>query len=333
MAIRQRRRSDDSFFANGDHVAFHSTFFFTENDKENSNICHKIEKQSIDNTSEYEQQSLLYTFSCCAPHCSKVFNSLEECEAHYIQNHTFECQHCGKFFPNDSILDLHLQESHDAYFLSAVQKQKAKYQCLVCNASFSTELERARHLQGIHGYPKWFRFHSNRHVMLNSVKRKMKWWRNKRVEYATTTTTNHLDDDQCENSTTNEKENAVVNAISTRRIEEEKVPEETNGKEKKKTRKERKKLNNARIPCRFYNTKAGCWRGDNCMFLHSKQVDVVLQNNEPNQYSFPLMNSDCNTYGSNMDIDEEVEKLTTQIQSKARISIPDNISFGRRKRR
>ena len=38
---------------------------------------------------------------------------------------------------------------------------------------------------------------------------------------------------------------------------------------KKKERKERKKKANALIPCRFYNSKGGCWRGSRCMFLHS----------------------------------------------------------------
>lgn len=101
MAIRQRRRSDDPFFADGDFVSLQdsqtSAIFYMD---ENRFITHT--DQDYDSYDEY----FLPSFPCSALQCSEVFSTQKECEAHYIKNHTFECRVCNKFFPHDSILDL-----------------------------------------------------------------------------------------------------------------------------------------------------------------------------------------------------------------------------------
>ena len=93
---------------------------------------------------------------------------------------------------------------------------------------------------------------------------------------------------------------------------------------KMKNRKERKRLVNATIPCRFYHSKRGCWRGDKCMFLHSNNMhreDMATDH----------INNSKKGNGINMDIDI-IDDLSNQIRTKARVSVPDKISFGRRRR-
>lgn len=72
--------------------------------------------------------------------------------------------------------------------------------------------------------------------------------------------------------------------------------EETNTR--KQERRARQKEKRATIPCKFHLSKGGCWRGDKCMFLHSDHMD----------------------------------DLSMQLSTKARVSVPENFSFGRRRR-
>jgi len=112
MVIRQQRRSDDPFFADGDRVSLQDSqtivIFYSEetqlkrqNDIGNNCDWNHDEGQECDS---YE--SFSSSFPCYALQCSKVFDNLKECETHYLDNHTFECRVCNNFFPHDSILDL-----------------------------------------------------------------------------------------------------------------------------------------------------------------------------------------------------------------------------------
>ena len=92
---------------------------------------------------------------------------------------------------------------------------------------------------------------------------------------------------------------------------------------KMRERKERKRLMNATIPCRFYHSKNGCWRGDKCMFLHLDNVSSGIMG-DYRKNSNQMKESD-------MDIDL-VEDLSNQIRSKAKVSVPAKISFGKRRR-
>jgi len=110
----------------------------------------------------------------------------------------------------------------------------------------------------------------------------------------------------------------------------------------KANRKVRRKKMNATIPCRFYNQKNGCWRGDRCMFLHSK---VPLMNTVektcltiPTSQVHETINAKSCTAAVPAEVEDAMDtdmmdELTNQIQSKARISIPAKISFGRRRLR
>ena len=95
---------------------------------------------------------------------------------------------------------------------------------------------------------------------------------------------------------------------------------------KKRDRKERKRRANATIPCRFYHSKSGCWRGDKCMFLHSDSV-----NGEDKATNYSNTRDVNSTNETEMDIDM-IDDLSNQIRTKARVSVPVKISFGRRRR-
>jgi hypothetical protein len=68
---------------------------------------------------------------------------------------------------------------------------------------------------------------------------------------------------------------------------------------KKKERRKRQKEKRAGQPCKFYGSNGGCWRGSKCVFLHSTSNGV--------------------------------DGLIEAFSSKAAVSVPDKITFGRRR--
>ena len=71
--------------------------------------------------------------------------------------------------------------------------------------------------------------------------------------------------------------------------------------ERKAKRRELQKQKRATIPCRYFGSKEGCWRGEKCMFLHEKG-------------------------------DEVMKGLVDDMERKAKVSVPENICFGRRRK-
>mmetsp|Transcript_18245 Transcript_18245/g.27013 ORF Transcript_18245/g.27013 Transcript_18245/m.27013 type:complete len:323 (+) Transcript_18245:100-1068(+) len=76
---------------------------------------------------------------------------------------------------------------------------------------------------------------------------------------------------------------------------------QTHKEENRAKRRERQSQQRARTPCKFHMTKSGCWRGSKCMFLHTLKETTV-------------------------------DDLSLQLQNKAKVTVPDKISFGRRRR-
>eukprot|EP00549_Striatella_unipunctata_P003029 CAMPEP_0118706534 /NCGR_PEP_ID=MMETSP0800-20121206/20615_1 /TAXON_ID=210618 ORGANISM="Striatella unipunctata, Strain CCMP2910" /NCGR_SAMPLE_ID=MMETSP0800 /ASSEMBLY_ACC=CAM_ASM_000638 /LENGTH=121 /DNA_ID=CAMNT_0006609087 /DNA_START=187 /DNA_END=552 /DNA_ORIENTATION=+ len=61
-----------------------------------------------------------------------------------------------------------------------------------------------------------------------------------------------------------------------------------NNKNNNKTKQHRKQVQKekrAQIPCKFYLSPGGCWRGDKCMFLHQHDDDdkIVANNNDDDE--------------------------------------------------
>jgi len=112
---------------------------------------------------------------------------------------------------------------------------------------------------------------------------------------------------------------------------------------KKDRKREQRKLKKSKIPCRFYAMEGGCWRGARCIFLHSDNekntkcssnkpiMDVVNRSKNENsmeQDSKPedgMLGEGCDM--GMMEVEELSKKLTSTV-----ISVPESISFGRRKR-
>lgn len=80
-------------------------------------------------------------------------------EQHYETSHRNRCSTCGRSFPTNRLLDLHLSEEHDSFF-KAMAERRPMYTCLVegCTEVFETSGERHTHLVGAHRYPERFDF-------------------------------------------------------------------------------------------------------------------------------------------------------------------------------
>eukprot|EP00521_Asterionellopsis_glacialis_P006494 CAMPEP_0195282004 /NCGR_PEP_ID=MMETSP0707-20130614/1078_1 /TAXON_ID=33640 /ORGANISM="Asterionellopsis glacialis, Strain CCMP134" /LENGTH=296 /DNA_ID=CAMNT_0040340953 /DNA_START=24 /DNA_END=914 /DNA_ORIENTATION=- len=97
-----------------------------------------------------------------------------------------------------------------------------------------------------------------------------------------------------------------IQFIQNPNFEEKKKPSQEADKasdEKKLRRRERQKAKRACTPCKFYEDEGGCRRGDSCMFLHDKSR-----------------------------LDADMDDLASQMKNKASITLPKNVSFGRRRR-
>jgi len=185
----------------------------------------------------------------------------------------------------------------------------------------------------------------------SSVRRKMQWWRRKRGGYplpsSSSVVEEHLDgngngindddDDviQLQCQSTSDDGGGTPPPLSNDYRQPSLRGKHDN--RNKAHRKERRKKNNATIPCRFYNQTNGCWRGDRCMFLHSK-VPLMNTLDTPTSQTQEIIDSNSSgalalKAGEDSIDTEMMDELTSQIQSKARISIPAKISFGRRRPR
>jgi hypothetical protein len=119
-----------------------------------------------------------------------------------------------------------------------------------------------------HQYPKWFRF----------VPR--------------TTTTEELD---------LKKHKWITNHSKSKK--EDSMDDEPSTCTEKQQRREHQKQKRASIPCKFFSSKGGCWRGSKCMFLHATIATTPAATT----------------------VDSLADQLST-------LSVPDTISFGRKRR-
>ena len=97
-AIRCRRKEDDEFFYRGNDISY----------QDEDVIVSYIEKRYVEDSASVEmnQDGKQETFYCCAPHCHEGFDTIYECEEHYIKQHNHECRFCKRVFPNEFLLDL-----------------------------------------------------------------------------------------------------------------------------------------------------------------------------------------------------------------------------------
>lgn len=73
------------------------------------------------------------------PHKDSIsFSSFEDYEVHYLQAHVNRCSECGRNFPTERFLNLHIEENHDS-LISARRARGEKTVCtLLCCCSSTT---------------------------------------------------------------------------------------------------------------------------------------------------------------------------------------------------
>ncbi|KAL1838010.1 hypothetical protein VTJ49DRAFT_3133 [Mycothermus thermophilus] len=91
---------------------------------------------------------------------TEVFSTYAEYESHYRQQHTNRCAQCRKNFPSARFLELHIEETHDAFVQARRERGERTYSCFVegCDRKCSTPQKRKMHLVDKHMYPKNFFF-------------------------------------------------------------------------------------------------------------------------------------------------------------------------------
>jgi hypothetical protein len=96
------------------------------------------------------------------PHRDVIFfSSYEDYEVHYLQTHVNRCSECGKNFPTDRFLNLHIEENHDPLVAAKRDKGEKTYSCFVedCDRKCSTPQKRRMHLIDKHMFPKTYNFY------------------------------------------------------------------------------------------------------------------------------------------------------------------------------
>ncbi|KAK3940495.1 hypothetical protein QBC46DRAFT_385125 [Diplogelasinospora grovesii] len=89
-----------------------------------------------------------------------IFGSYGEYESHYLKSHTNRCLECHRNFPSTHLLNVHIEEAHDAFAAVKREKGERTYSCFVegCERKCSTPQKRRMHLIDKHMYPKNFFF-------------------------------------------------------------------------------------------------------------------------------------------------------------------------------
>ncbi|KAJ5689155.1 hypothetical protein N7462_003547 [Penicillium macrosclerotiorum] len=95
------------------------------------------------------------------PHETLGFSSYEDYEVHYNQVHTNQCMQCLKNLPSQTLLDLHIEENHDALTEARRARGEKTYGCFIedCAKKCSTPSKRRMHLIDKHGFPRDYNFY------------------------------------------------------------------------------------------------------------------------------------------------------------------------------
>uniref|UniRef100_A0A1B6CLS2 C2H2-type domain-containing protein n=1 Tax=Clastoptera arizonana TaxID=38151 RepID=A0A1B6CLS2_9HEMI len=137
-----RRQPNDDLFVSGDQIC---RMFKREGivDIDEEQLCHKI----------------ISIFQCELANCPREFTSILEYEDHYNSCHRFTCIVCKKSLPSSHLLDIHISETHDSFFLAQADR-KPMYKCYVedCDVKSLNAAERKSHCIVEHKLPPNFRF-------------------------------------------------------------------------------------------------------------------------------------------------------------------------------
>ncbi|KAL0114086.1 hypothetical protein PUN28_011421 [Cardiocondyla obscurior] len=128
--------------------------------KESYEVCKVFQRKgiTIDDDEELCHEAIK-EFACSVPGCRSTFQTLLDYEMHYNSSHRYTCTECKVSRPSPRLLEIHIQETHDAFFKVLSEKQ-AMYQCYdsECGIKFNNPVERKEHCIKIHKFPKKYRF-------------------------------------------------------------------------------------------------------------------------------------------------------------------------------
>lgn len=62
-------------------------------------------------------------FKCNVNGCTMSFTAMAAYDLHYNSNHRYTCIYCRKLLQSAHLLDLHLSETHDNFFLVSSAKK------------------------------------------------------------------------------------------------------------------------------------------------------------------------------------------------------------------
>ncbi|XP_032677510.1 zinc finger protein 511 isoform X2 [Odontomachus brunneus] len=123
-------------------------------------ICKVFQRKGVTVDDDEELcHEVIKEFICNVSGCKSTFQTLLDYEIHYNTSHRYICTECKISRPNPRLLEIHIQELHDAFFKVLSEKQ-AMYQCYdsECNIKFNNPAERKEHCIQIHKFPKKYRF-------------------------------------------------------------------------------------------------------------------------------------------------------------------------------
>lgn len=72
-------------------------------------------------------------FPCYVPGCQATFQTLFDYEMHYNSSHRYTCTECKASRPSPRLLEIHIQETHDAFFKIMAEKQAMVFICILFN--------------------------------------------------------------------------------------------------------------------------------------------------------------------------------------------------------
>ncbi|KAL1954684.1 hypothetical protein VTO42DRAFT_836 [Malbranchea cinnamomea] len=111
---------------------------------------------------EDQSSTALEVMKCTLPphRTSYSFSNYEDYEVHYKQYHVNRCSECGKNFPSERFLTLHIEENHDSLMEARRAKGEKTYGCFVegCEKRCSTPQKRRLHLIDKHMFPMKYNF-------------------------------------------------------------------------------------------------------------------------------------------------------------------------------
>lgn len=110
---------------------------------------------------------------CGVPGCEDTFKDVDSYQAHIYNIHRYLCSVCRRCLPTAHLLDLHILECHDSYFITRAERGEVKYSCFLgeCHVETLTPEQRKQHCINRHKFLSNYRFEQ---LCGKSYKRHMK---------------------------------------------------------------------------------------------------------------------------------------------------------------